>query len=395
MAAFLRRDAFKIGRWVTAFAFCIQCGNLVGDEAPQAGFHGVLLLQSDIQRDSVAHPSHELRALPGWGWLGLGDGSVGNAAEISADLGARLDLANDSGDSTRHEIHRLWLEHNRKSWRLRLGRQEIRFGTARVMRVLNWFESYDPRDPVSIAAGVDALMLSLVSADENLTWTSWGILSSSNSTYVLPFRSLGGRPAVGTRVSYRLPDGGHGGLALHRRLIDRSRARAAYGIFHTPGRELWEQRVGLDGFWQSAVEFWYEATLVLWQKDGMLSRSMDFVTLGLAYPWDGLKLSVEIMAAHIEGSLLTREQTNHYAASALDWSVAEGHRLEATIMTGIDVNARLLSLNYLYLWGQTQLGAGWYDHGVVEPLGGLSGTVREPPPDQGKSGVRFTMRIAL
>ena len=389
----MRPETWNIGRWILALCLCTAGTSLYGEEMA-TGFHGLLLGREVMPNGNPGLPVHELRALPGFGWQsGAGEG---NAGEISLDLGVSIDMhAGDTQTSTHYAFHRLWLEHAQgTSWRLRAGRQEIRFGAARLLRSLHWFESLDPRDPASVAAGVDALVFALPLFDSKLTLTSWGILSSSPTDYVLPFATVADTLSPGGRIAYRLPGGGTGGLALHQRLIDRSKARAAFGVNDAPGHQLWEQRAGSDGVWPGAIELWYEASLVVWQQDSLLPRQMDFATMGAAHPMgEAWQLTAELMAAHIRGSLLTVEQTNHYAACALDFSPAASYRVSASGVFGVDVSAQLWAFDTWYRLEGMQLGAGWYDHELPTPLWGISGTMLDPPDLTGGRGVRLTLRL--
>ena len=369
---------------------CGAAASTPGEET--MAWQGTLLWRASLVGLDLSQPVHELRALPGF--RVAKDAAAG---EFALDLGARFAPGADEKTLwTQHRLHRFWLGRAIGPWQVKLGRQEIRFGSARVLRVLNWFESLDPRDPASVAAGVDGMTAALAPGESGLGVTSWILFPSTGGEYILPFATLPGTLAGGGRMTYRLPGGGSGGLAMHRRRIDRHKARGAYGIHYAPDDGLWEQRVGSDGNLPLAVPLWYEASLVLWQKDGLLPEGMDFFTLGAAYPrgaspsWQAFG---EFMVAHMRGSPLTAEQTNHYLACALDASLAADQQLSATATLGMDTAARMFALDYWYSWQSVRFGVGWYNNDLPYDYWGISGTVREPPDLAGVSGVRLSLRV--
>ena len=392
--AFLRSAWYDIGRRFVVLWFCAAAPLSPAQEDTAQGFHGALRWRSSMANGELAHPVMQLSALPGFRFQN-GTSAPAASFALALDLGTSLDA---SGDETRqatyHKVHRFWLGYGDASWRVRLGRGEIRFGPARIMRVLDWFDRADPRDPFSVVEGVDAVLFSLGLPGDDFTLNTWGIFSSSPTPYVMPFSTSSPSIAPGGRLGYPLPAGGQGGLALHRRMIDRRKARDAFSIHYAPGDDLWEGRVGSDGKWLSPVELWYEASLVFWQNDDLLPAGMDFVTIGAATDrradW---QISGEVMAAHIKGSVLTREQTNHFAACALDVATQADQRISFSGVMGVDVKARLWSLDYWIDWPLGKLGAGWYQHDLPTELWGISGTMLEPASSQGDRGVRVALEV--
>lgn len=73
-----------------------------------------------------------------------------------------IDLYNHSiGDSlTRMDVdfYRFTLRYDTPNTQIRVGLQKINFGPARMLRVLQWFDQLDPRDPLALSSGVWAIM---------------------------------------------------------------------------------------------------------------------------------------------------------------------------------------------------------------------------------------------
>lgn len=56
------------------------------------------------------------------------------------------------------ELYRFTFRYDTPSTQVRVGLQKINFGPARMLRVLQWFDQLDPRDPLALSPGVWAVM---------------------------------------------------------------------------------------------------------------------------------------------------------------------------------------------------------------------------------------------
>ncbi|MDD2637102.1 MAG: hypothetical protein PHW82_16550, partial [Bacteroidales bacterium] len=54
--------------------------------------------------------------------------------------------------------YRLWGRYSGKQYEIRVGLQKIDFGTAMMLRSLQWFDEIDPRDPLKFTTGVYAAL---------------------------------------------------------------------------------------------------------------------------------------------------------------------------------------------------------------------------------------------
>jgi len=75
------------------------------------------------------------------------------------------------------EIYRMWGRYAASRFEARLGRQKLSFGAATLLRPLMWFDSIDPRDPLKITDGVDAVLVRYFLLNNANLWL-WGIYGS-------------------------------------------------------------------------------------------------------------------------------------------------------------------------------------------------------------------------
>ncbi|NQV16073.1 hypothetical protein HQ531_11495 [bacterium] len=89
-----------------------------------------------------------------------GDYEMNHKGRLGVD--AALNLYNFSlGDSLvdmEGEFYRLTLRYDSPNSQIRFGLQKINFGPARMLRVLQWFDEVDQRDPLALSPGVWAAM---------------------------------------------------------------------------------------------------------------------------------------------------------------------------------------------------------------------------------------------
>ncbi len=88
------------------------------------------------------------------------DHQVNSSTRLGFD--AAVDIYNYSlGDSLVEmdgDLYRFTLRYDTPKTQVRVGLQKINFGPARMLRVLQWFDQLDPRDPLALSPGVWAGM---------------------------------------------------------------------------------------------------------------------------------------------------------------------------------------------------------------------------------------------
>jgi hypothetical protein len=67
-------------------------------------------------------------------------------------------LLSENSSQLNAHTYRAWLRFSSDNFTLRIGRQKINFGPAKLLRTLRWFDTIDPVDLQKESAGVDALV---------------------------------------------------------------------------------------------------------------------------------------------------------------------------------------------------------------------------------------------
>jgi len=94
-------------------------------------------------------------------------------AELAANgFGTWSARANSSFDIAA-KPYRAWLRYSAPRFEARLGLQKLNFGSATMLRPLQWFDRLDPRDPLALTDGVYAGLARYYFPNDANVWT-WG-----------------------------------------------------------------------------------------------------------------------------------------------------------------------------------------------------------------------------
>ncbi len=212
-------------------------------------------------------------------------------ALVAADLdaGLRIVSLDDTELDSSARLYRAWLRFASNQFESRIGRQKIAFGTATLLRPLRWFDRLDPRDPLQITEGVDALLVRYYFLNNANVWL-WGLLGNRQPKgwEVLP--TMNRDPEVGGRV--QVPAGpGEIAASYHHRVADAASVVPA-GV---PGLDtaIPEHRYALDGKWDATVGLWFEVVLIHQRSDLLPQAYQRLAVMGVDYTFglgDGLTL---------------------------------------------------------------------------------------------------------
>lgn len=68
------------------------------------------------------------------------------------------------------DSYRYWLRYSNMQRELRIGHQRINFGTAKILRPLQWFDKINPLDKNEETKGVDAVLFRSYTLDNRIMW---------------------------------------------------------------------------------------------------------------------------------------------------------------------------------------------------------------------------------
>lgn len=204
--------------------------------------------------------------------------------------GGQLDALGQS--SIQEEPYRIALNLQSKHTEYIIGLQKINFGPARILRPLMWFDSINPTDPLELTSGVTGLSATF---HNDFGWSSqvwlllpgdpigWEGLSDQEGTI-----ETGGRISIPNEM-------GQLGISTNWRIADAS-------LISPNDPDLYEGRIGVDGFWDVGIGLWVESVYKNQQfSDDPFLQQMQ-TTIGADYTFwvgNGILLTTEHMMINI------------------------------------------------------------------------------------------------
>jgi len=208
-------------------------------------------------------------------------------------------------DNGKIEPYRLWLRYSASNYEARLGLQRLNFGPAKIIRSLMWFDRIDPRDPLQLAEGVNALLLRYYFMNNANVWL-WGLYGNDETKGWEAFPTEENTVESGGRAQYPIGTGEIAFTTHHRQLYASKECDELGDCYFTSP----EHRYALDGQWDLGVGFWFEAVVVqiadsdvsaeLPSIEAKLNKWQKFFTLGVDYTFS-LGNGLHVMYEHFLG----------------------------------------------------------------------------------------------
>jgi len=193
------------------------------------------------------------------------------------------------------KAYRGWGRYTTDQFELRIGLQKIDFGTAMILRPLQWFDEIDPRDPLKFTNGVYAALARYYFLNNANIWI-WGLYGNENPRGFELLKSQEKIPEFGGRFQYPIPQG-EIAFTYHHRVANPS----DFNITSSEG-EIPENRYGLDGKWDVEVGLWFEAAYIQKTKDVGILTHQSYTTIGTDYTF-GLGNGLNVVVEHMNGAL--------------------------------------------------------------------------------------------
>ncbi len=174
----------------------------------------------------------------------------------------------------------------------RAGLQKINFGSATLLRPLQWFDRVDPRDPLELTDGVYGL-LARYYFQNNINLWAWGLLGNSLPKGWEVYGSERWNLEPGARVQVPLPRGEVAASYHYRRFTSRTITPepAVYAVN--------EDRLGIDGKWDVGIGLLFEVTMGRQVDEARWDTTWQrAATVGLDYTF-GIGSGLGVVAEHM------------------------------------------------------------------------------------------------
>ena len=202
--------------------------------------------------------------------------------------------------------YRAWARYSTDQYEIRAGLQKIDFGSATLLRPLQWFDGIDPRDPLALTTGVYGLLGRYYFLNNANIW-GWVLYGNEQARGFDPVPGNKKKVEFGGRVQLPVKKGEIGFSYNHR-------TASTINFPVVPEFDLIpENKYGLDGKWDLGVGLWYEAVYIGKKKEIDLLTHQTFINLGIDYTFgigNGLNVIFEnLIAAYSEQSISLKDPT--------------------------------------------------------------------------------------
>lgn len=215
------------------------------------------------------------------------------------------------------QAYRIWARYTGKQYEIRLGLQKIDFGSASILRPLQWFNQIDPRDPLKQTNGVYAALGRYYFMNNANIWL-WMLYGNEKARGYDAVQTNKDIPEFGGRFQYPVPKG-ELAASYHHRTADAS-LLFGEGEFN----KIPEDRFSLDGKWDVTVGLWFEAVHIHKAKNVGMLTNQSLLNLGMDYTF-GIGSGLNVVGEHL---LMTNdhkafgfENTAHITASTVSYPI--------------------------------------------------------------------------
>jgi len=206
--------------------------------------------------------------------------------------------------------YRIWARYSAKQFELRVGLQKIDFGSATLLRPIQWFNQIDPRDPLQLTNGVyGALGRYYFLNNANIwLWVLYGNEKTRGFDAIETNRNI---PEFGGRMQYPVPNG-ELALSYHHRT-----ANSENLAFVPQFEKIPENRIGIDGKWDVGIGLWFEGAYIHKTKNLGAFTNQTLLNIGADYTFglgNGLNVMMEHLITSFDEKAFVFENTAHVTA---------------------------------------------------------------------------------
>jgi len=213
--------------------------------------------------------------------------------------------------------YRLWVRYAGKKFQIRLGLQKIDFGSASMLRPLQWFNQIDPRDPLALTNGVYGL-LGRYYFDNNANIWLWGLYGNGQRRGFDVVNSNEKIPEYGGRFQHPIPKG-EIGFTYHHRNTDASEL-----LQNETYNSIPENRFAVDAKLDLIVGLWLEATYIRKAEDiGQLTHQ-NLLNIGTDYTFglgNGLTVVAEQFISSSRQETFVLENNSQITATSFSYPI--------------------------------------------------------------------------
>lgn len=220
--------------------------------------------------------------------------------------------------------YRAWVRYRTEKLELRAGLQKIDFGSASILRPLQWFNSNDPRDPLNITNGVWAILGKYYWLDNTNLWL-WCLSLNDDYRGIDILNSDKYLPEFGGRLQTPIPSGEIAISYNHRWADAKKFAESLTGETDLSIDPVQEDKIGLDAKWDITVGVWFEATYTYLHRPLFYLQHQEALNIGVDYTFatgNGLNASMEHLFYSYDENAYALKNLKNITAARVSYPVS-------------------------------------------------------------------------
>lgn len=220
--------------------------------------------------------------------------------------------------SSKISPYRLWARYSGKQFELRMGLQKIDFGSASLLRPIQWFNQIDPRDPLQLTNGVYGLLGRYYFLNNANIWL-WVLYGNEKTRGFDLIETNKSSSEFGGRFQFPVPKG-ELTLSYHHR-----NANSLDQVITPQYESIPENRIGIDGKWDIGPGVWFELTYSHKSKDLSSFTNQALLNIGADYTFaigNGLNMTAEHLMINYSKAFLTPKDIKHITAATVSYPLS-------------------------------------------------------------------------
>ncbi|MBR9775763.1 MAG: hypothetical protein GYB55_12370 [Cytophagales bacterium] len=238
----------------------------------------------------------------------------------SANLSSTILFSDFETSNTNFNLnpYRIWIRYSSKQFELRVGLQKIDFGSATILRPLQWFNQIDPRDPLQLTNGVYGIMGRYTFLN-NANIRIWGLYGNEKARGFDVVPTNNSIPEFGGRIQHPVPKG-ELAFSYHHRSANTKTLGHVSALNKIP-----ENRIGLDGKWDLGIGLWFEGVYIHKEKNVQNLTNQTLLNIGVDYTFPlgtGLNAVLEHMQVNFDEKQFSVNNGMHISAATFMYPIS-------------------------------------------------------------------------
>jgi hypothetical protein len=248
------------------------------------------------------------------------------SAEVSANVNLNTDLAPSSLNvAASTGLYRAWVRFSTQRNEIRAGLQQLNFGSATLLRPLQWFDGLNPTDPLRMTEGVWGVLDRVYFKNNSTLWL-WWLYGNKDSRVWDPVQLKYNLPEFGFRFQQPVPRG-ELALSVNHRSIQMNLGTSLESRYSL-------MKVGLDGKWDLGPGIWFEDSYTFTSMESPIKSGWNLLTVGADLTpegLDGLSFTAEHLLSTNFSNAMTSVNSN-FSALMATWPINMISRLSGIVL---------------------------------------------------------------